>query len=111
MTAIIRLTTIIVGTLIIGITIGQTYEQRETIIQETITRTEIETRVSPTVQELIEVITRDVPAADGDQYPCFLDLVHHDPTMPYSAIMNHIDRKWAGNACAARDHLDQHGWY
>ena len=111
MTAIVRLTTIIIATLIIGITIGQTYEDRETVIREAIVTTQVETRVSPTVQELIEVITRDVPAAEGDQYPCFLDLVHEDPTMPYSAIMAHIDRKWAGNACAARDHLEDHGWY
>jgi hypothetical protein len=111
MTAIIRLTTVIVGTLIIGITIGQTLEDRHTLLTETIVATQIETRVSPTVQELIEVITRDVPAAEGDQYPCFLDLVHDDRTMPYSAIMAHIERKWAGNACAARDHLEDHGWY
>jgi hypothetical protein len=106
---VLRKTTVVAIALVIGYVLGQS-NSSETVTIETAERT-VATTIAPSVQEILEVITRDVPAPVGDQYPCFLALSQDDPTMPWSAIMNHVERKWAGNACAALDHLVAHGWY
>lgn len=105
-------TTAWLAALAITFTLGLNLRPAPTVIIETVTTAEhVETIRHPLTDAIVDILARDVHAPETDEhrlYACFLQLIGDDD---WHATIAYIERKWAGDACQALDHLLLHGWF